>query len=129
MTAAFTGDANAVVPVRQFVGALAAKARDIGAGILYICHGTKASRARDASADDPGRVAGSAAWVDAARAAITLQATHDKDGKATGPALFIAKANYAAAGKPIPLSDVKLSNGAPVAFGPRDNGGGGGAFE
>ena len=124
VTAGFTGDGNAVAPVRQFVGALAGRARDIGAGVVFVCHGTKASRARDASADDPGRVAGSAAWVDAARAAITLQETFDKDGKATGPALFVAKANYAAAGQPIPLFDVRLSNGAPVAFAARDNGGG-----
>ena len=72
-------------------------------------------------------------WVDAARAAITLQETFDKDGKATGPALYVAKANYAAAGVRIQLFDVKLSNGKPVAFAALDNSdnggrGGGGAL-
>ena len=64
--------------------------------------------------------------VDASRAAITLQATFDEDGAATGPALYVAKANYASAGRSIPLFDVKLSNGAPVAFAALDNNNNGG---
>lgn len=86
---AYVGEQNAATPVREFVAALAQLARQHAAAVLLVAHSTKAGRA-DSDPFDAGQISGSAAWHDAARAALVL--TRDRDGGRW--TLAISKANY-----------------------------------
>ena len=88
---AYVGDANAAAPVRDFYSALTEAAEAARCGVLLVAHSRKDAR-RDNTPDpfDPGNVAGSTHWTDAARGVLTL--TWKKDAKAR--VLAVAKANY-----------------------------------
>lgn len=81
---AFLGNSASVEAVRAFIDALRSEAERAGCGVLLIAHATKGGRGQEATATDPGQVAGSAAWSDAARAVMVL-----RDNKLT-----LAHANY-----------------------------------
>lgn len=77
---AYVGEGNAVPPVREFLAALAALARQSNAGVLALAHSTKAARGgRNTKPDpfDPGQIAGSAAWHDGVRGALVLDYEED----------------------------------------------------
>ena len=61
-------------PVSRFYRALRHEAGASGAGVLLVCHVPKAARNKPADDVDAGDVAGSAAWVDRARSALTVHA-------------------------------------------------------
>ena len=97
--AAFSSPKAGVEWVRLFLDALRIEAAEIGCGILLVAHSTKAARnARETG--DPGSVAGSAGWYDAARGVIIL---HETTNGGEGPRLEIMKANYGLRGNPIKL--------------------------
>ena len=74
--AAFNGDDARVSAVRAFMDALRQELEALGAGLVLVAHSTKATQGID-----PGAVSGSAAWTDAARAALTLQREYEDDSK------------------------------------------------
>lgn len=127
-TCAYVGESNALAPVREFLQALATEAGEIGAGVLLVTHGNKASRSKDAPRDDPGRVGGSAAWVDGARGALTMAPTMRDKTNAKGKGktdrervsgrwdLVVAKANYGATGVCLELEELADSKKRPVAY-------------
>ena len=84
---AYVGEQNAATPVREFVAALSQLAHQHTAAVLLVAHSTKASRS-EGDPFDAGQISGSAAWHDAARAALVL--TRDGDRWT----LAISKANY-----------------------------------
>ena len=97
--AAFSSPKASVEWVRLFLDAMRKEANEIGCGILLVAHSTKAARnARETG--DPGSVAGSAGWYDAARGVIIL---HETTNGGEGPRLEIMKANYGLRGNPIKL--------------------------
>ena len=101
--AAFSSPKAGVEWVRLFLDALRIEAAEIGCGILLVAHSTKAARnARETG--DPGSVAGSAGWYDAARGVIIL---HETTNGGEGPRLEIMKANYGLRGNPIRLERSK----------------------
>ena len=69
-TSAYCGVGHGVAEVREFMQTLGIEAAARGVGVLLVAHSTKEGRAR--SPLDPGKVAGSAAWTDAARGVLTL---------------------------------------------------------
>jgi len=77
--AAFNGDDTRVSAVRSFLDAVRQEAEPLGAGVLMIAHTTKAARKTQDDGSDPGAVSGSAAWTDAARAALLLSREGDGD--------------------------------------------------
>ena len=81
---AFLGNSASVEAVRAFIDALRSEAERAECGVLLIAHATKGGRGQEATASDPGQVAGSAAWSDAARAVMVL-----RENKLT-----LAHANY-----------------------------------
>ena len=89
--AAFNGDDARVSAVRAFVDALRQELEALGAGLILVAHSTKA-----AQGIDPGAVSGSAAWTDAARAALLLSR---EDGSGDMWTLESIKANYSAPAK------------------------------
>ena len=120
-TCAFVDDANALGPVREFIHALANEADRIEAGVLLVAHGNKPSCKREAARDDPGRVAGSTAWVDAARGALTLAPAFSNSGKDRKLVpgrweLTVAKANYGATGVCLELEELTDDESRPVAY-------------
>ena len=79
--------------MRAFVDALRQELEALGAGLILVAHSTKA-----AQGIDPGAVSGSAAWTDAARAALLLK--HEgEDGSGDMWTLESIKANYSAPAK------------------------------
>ena len=100
-------------PVSTFYRALRREAREVGAAVLIVAHMPKAVRAKAAGEVDAGDVAGSAAWVDRARSALTL--TRDAD-RPDGYVLGVAKANYAATGTTWNLTVRRADSGRPLAF-------------
>ena len=83
--------------MRSFLDAVRQEAEPLGAGVLLIAHTTKAARKPQDNGIDPGAVSGSAAWTDAARAALLLSREDDGDLWR----LDSIKANYSA---PVKLS-------------------------
>lgn len=70
---AFLGNSASVEAARAFIDALRTEAERAGCGVLLVAHSTKAARKeKEVDADDPGQVAGSAAFSDAARAVMVL---------------------------------------------------------
>ena len=85
--------------VRTCVAALRREAQEGGFGILLIAHNTKGARAKDADVYDPGHIAGSAAWVDSARCALSFQYPKEDplcSGERQKVNLICLKANYGA---------------------------------
>ena len=94
-TAAFTGEANAAGPVREFMTALAGFARDRKCGIMVIAHTNKAARGKDANPLDPGGTGGSTHWTDAGRGCLVLDWKPDIWGGEAGDlVLAVAKSNW-----------------------------------
>ena len=125
-SAAFVSPSASVEWTRMFLDALRVEAQKIGCGILIIAHSTKAARAGGMKGD-PGHVAGSAAWFDAARAVATLLPKRVEGESEKPPELVCAKANYGAPFETIPLqwSGGKweaLEQSRKEAFGERKNG-------
>lgn len=117
-TAAYVGNANEVAAVREFLGAVSGEARAIGAGVLIVAHSRKDVRGiKDKDKDDPfdaGHIAGSGAWHDGARAAMTQ--TWDNDRGPGFRRLALAKANYGPARLVAKMDAVKDGRGAIVGF-------------
>ena len=103
---AYVGDSNGPAPVREFLGALCEVAQEANAGVLALAHSTKAARGRGrpkASSNrepseeqgpdiyDPGMVAGSAAWTDGVRGAMTLTWHPSMEGHRV---LGVSKSNW-----------------------------------
>ena len=115
--AAFSGDSNAVGPVREFLSALALQARDVGVGVLLIAHSNKSSRKSDGDPYEPGLVGGSAAWADGGRGVVTMTRTGgDEDGASGGLQVAIAKSNYGAAFIKCALEEIRAEGGAIIGF-------------
>ena len=96
-TAAFTGDANAAGPVREFITNLSYFAREYSCGILIIAHTTKAARKQNQEHDpmDPGATGGSTHWTDAGRGCLVLDwKPAGWGGQAGDRVLAIAKSNW-----------------------------------
>ena len=91
---AYTGDDARVSAVRAFLDALRVEAEGIGCGVVLVAHTTKAARGKN-DPSDPGNISGSAAWTDAARAALVLHSEKPKDSPMTWK-LESVKTNYAA---------------------------------
>ena len=92
--AAYVGEPNSAPPVREFLGALASLAREHSAGVLVLAHSTKAARSQRGGIKpdpfEPGQVAGSAAWTDGVRGALSFAYGSDDNGNRL---LSIVKAN------------------------------------
>ena len=95
-------DASQTGPVRAFFRELVHEAEASAAGVLVIAHPTKAARdeARAGRGPGAGAVAGSAAWVDAARGVLTLER-----GAGGARLLVCEKANYGAPGWAVELRE------------------------
>ena len=90
---AYVGDANSAAPVRDFMGALAAQAVALKCGVVLVAHSRKDARGQEKSDPfDPGNVAGSSHWTDAARGVLTL--TYEKGAAPGDRILAVSKANY-----------------------------------
>ena len=117
---AFSGESNAAAPVREFLGALALRAKTLGTGVLLTAHSNKAARASNQDPYDPGQVGGSAAWVDGARGvlAMTRSQSGDDDENATASELqlAVAKSNYGPSLVTVGLSSIRAGGGAIVGF-------------
>ena len=73
MGSAFMGNADSQAAARAFIEALRIEAARSGCGVLVVAHPTKGARNANAAIDDPGQVAGSVAFSDAARAVMVLR--------------------------------------------------------
>ena len=117
---AFSGESNAAAPVREFLGALALRAKTLGTGVLLTAHSNKAARGGIQDPYDPGQVGGSAAWVDGARGvlAMTRAQSEDDDGDAQSSELqlAVAKSNYGPSLVTVGLSSIRAAGGAIVGF-------------
>ncbi|MCY4167574.1 MAG: AAA family ATPase [Rhodobacter sp.] len=114
-TAAFTGEANAAGPVREFMTALAGFARDRKCGIMVIAHTNKASRGRDADPLDPGATGGSTHWTDAGRGCLVLDWKPEKwAGDAGDLVLAVAKSNWGPSRIWCDVEPVRYNNGGAV---------------
>ena len=80
-------------PVRMFLQELAAAATEAETAVLLVAHSTKAARGRDTDETDPGNVAGSATWFDAARGVLVFR----------NQQLFCAKSNHGPTGWKVQL--------------------------
>lgn len=113
VSAAYVGEGNATAQVREFMTLLATEAHEHGCGVLLIAHSTKATRTTKANPFDAGMVSGSAAWVDSARAAISM--TRREVGE-DSRRLAVAKANYGPARLVNDITMRRDNTGAPVGF-------------
>jgi len=117
---AFSGESNAAAPVREFLGALALRAKTLGTGVLLTAHSNKAARGGIQDPYDPGQVGGSAAWVDGARGvlAMTRAQSEDDDGdtQSSELQLAVAKSNYGPSLVTVGLSSIRAAGGAIVGF-------------
>ena len=113
---AYVGDANAAAPVRDFMGALAEAAEAARCGVLMIAHSRKDARKGNKDPDpfDPGNVAGSTHWTDAARGALTL--TWENEAEAGARVLAVSKANYGPARILAAVDPVRSPRGEIVGF-------------
>ena len=95
--AAYAAEANHAAAVREFVTALTLIATQAQCGVLLVAHSTKEAR-RTARSHydpfDPGHVAGSTHWTDAARGVLTLTYDQRKDHAPGARVLAVSKANY-----------------------------------
>ena len=91
---AYLSNGNDPPMVFHFVKALAREAGKIGAGVLLVGHSNKAAR-QSAKYDpyDAGHIAGTGAWVDAARGVMVLT-TDKRKGNEGKTVLAIPKANF-----------------------------------
>ena len=117
---AFSGESNAAAPVREFLGALALRAKTLGTGVLLTAHSNKAARGGIQDPYDPGQVGGSAAWVDGARGVLAMtraQSEDDDEGTQTSELqLAVAKSNYGPSLVTVGLSSIRAGGGAIVGF-------------
>ena len=117
---AFSGESNAAAPVREFLGALALKAKALGTGVLLTAHSNKAARSNNQDPYDPGQVGGSAAWVDGARGVLAMtRQQSDDDTNASSSSelqLAVAKSNYGPSLVTVGLSSIRTAGGAIVGF-------------
>ncbi|MDD9987380.1 MAG: AAA family ATPase [Spirochaetaceae bacterium] len=114
---AYVGDANSAAPVRDFMGVLAEAAEVARCGVLIVAHSRKDARGRNNRPPDPfdpGNVAGSTHWTDAARGALTL--TWDSDAEAGARVLAVAKANYGPSHILASVDPVRSPHGEIVGF-------------
>ena len=112
---AYVSDANNAAPVRDFMGALAAQAIPLRCGVVLVAHSRK--EARNSGKYDPfnpGNVAGSTHWTDAARGVLTL--TWEADMEAGTRVLAVSKANYGPARILTAVDPVRSSHGEIVGF-------------
>lgn len=86
----FIGEANAVGAVRLFLSAINAEAERLQAGVVLLVHSNKAGRGKGADAYAPDMVAGSAAWVDGVRGAMSMTWGAQQGWRK----LAVLKANY-----------------------------------
>ena len=125
--AAYAADANGAAQVREFMGALAAAAAPDpaaawrGCGVLMVAHSTKAARggpARKTDHDpfDPGQVAGSSHWTDAARGVLTLTFDGTKENAPGARVLAVSKANYGPARLLVSVDPDRNGHGEIVGF-------------
>lgn len=95
--AAYAAEANHAAAVREFVTALTLMATREQCGVLLVAHSTKEAR-RTARSHydpfDPGHVAGSTHWTDAARGVLTLTYDQRRDADPGARVLAVSKANY-----------------------------------
>ena len=117
---AFSGESNAAAPVREFLGALALRAKNLGTGVLLTAHSNKAARGGVQDPYDPGQVGGSAAWVDGARGVLAMtrpQSGDGDEGTATSELqLAVAKSNYGPSLVTMGLNSIRAAGGAIVGF-------------
>ena len=117
---AFSGESNAAAPVREFLGALALRAKTLGSGVLLTAHSNKAARGGVQDPYDPGQVGGSAAWVDGARGVLAMTRPQPEDGDggvaASELQLAVAKSNYGPSLVTVGLSSIRAAGGAIVGF-------------
>lgn len=95
--ASYAADQNAAAPVREYLGELTTAAREHDCGVVLVCHTNKASRGskvKDRNPFDPGAVAGSTHWTDAARGVCLLDWHPDRDAYPGARCLSICKSNY-----------------------------------
>ena len=121
---AYVGDANNAAPVREFMGALAAQAVALKCGVLLVAHSNKSargtvSRGRDSRYDpfDPGNVAGSTHWTDAARGVLTLTYDRAKGARPGDRVLAVSKANYGPSRILCNVDPVRAPSGEICGFG------------
>ena len=108
---AYTGEANHLAAVREFMSALASEASARGCGVLVVAHSNKAARARDNDDPfDPGHVGGAGAWADADRGVLTLT------GRSDDRTLAVAKANWGRAYVKTQLAPMANDAGALIGF-------------
>ena len=110
---AYVGDANSAAPVRDFMGVLAAQARELECGVVLVAHSRKAARG-DPDPFDPGNVAGSSHWTDAARGVLTL--TYEKGAAPGDRVMAVSKANYGPSYILCRVDPVRASSGEIVGF-------------
>ena len=120
---AYVGEANAVAPVREFLGALAREAGKLRAGVLLVVHSNKAARKPNQPENktkdkkkpdpfDPGQVAGSTAWTDGVRGVLAMTWTEEPGERV----LAVAKANYGPARIKCHLEPCRHESNAIVGF-------------
>ena len=117
---AFSGESNAAAPVREFLGALALRAKTLGTGVLLAAHSNKAARGGVQDPYDPGQVGGSAAWVDGARGVLAMTRPQPGDGDEGAVTselqLAVAKSNYGPSLVTMGLNSIRAAGGAIVGF-------------
>ena len=110
---AYVGDANAAAPVRDFYSALTEAAEAARCGVLLVAHSRKDARGKP-DPFDPGNVAGSTHWTDAARGVLTL--TWKNDAETGSRVLAVAKANYGPSRILTAVDPVRSQHGEIVGF-------------
>lgn len=108
--AAYAAEANHAAAVREFVTTLTLMATRAQCGVLLVAHSTKEAR-RTARSHydpfDPGHVAGSTHWTDAARGVLTLTYDQRKDADPGARVLAVSKANYGPARLAITVAPIR----------------------
>ena len=116
---AFSGESNAAAPVREFLGALALKAKTLGTGVLITAHSNKTARSGNQDPYDPGQVGGSAAWVDGARGVLAMtrhQPEDEGEAESSELKLAVAKSNYGPSLVTVGINSIRVAGGAIVGF-------------
>ena len=116
---AFSGESNAAAPVREFLGALALKAKALGTGVLITAHSNKTARSGNQDPYDPGQVGGSAAWVDGARGVLAMtrhQPEDEGEAESSELKLAVAKSNYGPSLVTVGINAIRVAGGAIVGF-------------